>query len=298
MPHKVLEKYKQHALFMEVDGIKIAYWMNQWQEDKPHLSFLHGFPSASWDWHNQWRVLERNYNLLAFDFLGFGLSDKPTNIKYSLAEQADLQVRLWRHLRVVKSHIVAHDYGVSVAQELLRREQQQEINTELQSILFLNGGLFPESHRPLLTQKILASVFGGLVAKFIGKAKLENSFKKIFGRDSQPSAEDIDVLWSLLQVHNGMKAMPSILAYIKERSVYRDQWVNAMEANQHKIGFVNGIQDPISGLHMLDQFKRLLPKAANMPLDVGHYPQIEAPELITQAITIFTDSQGASLKAR
>jgi pimeloyl-ACP methyl ester carboxylesterase len=298
MPHKILEKYKQRALFMEVQGIKIAYWMNHWEEDKPYLSFLHGFPSASWDWHNQWQALESNYNLLAFDFLGFGLSDKPPNIKYRLAQQADLQIRLWRHLRVVKSHLVAHDYGVSVAQELLRREQQQEIDTELQSILFLNGGLFSETHRPLLTQKVLASVFGGLAVKFIGKAKLEKSFKKIFGQDSQPNAEDIDVLWSLLQVHNGMNVMPNLLAYIKERSVYRDQWVDAMQANQPKIGFVNGIQDPISGLHMLEQFKRLLPKAATMPLDVGHYPQIEAPELITQAISTFTLSNGSSLNTR
>lgn len=295
MPHKVLEDYKQNALFMEVEGVKIAYWMNDWQEDKPQLSFLHGFPSASWDWHNQWRAFDGKFNLLAFDFLGFGLSDKPRNIKYSLKNQADLQVRLWRHLRVSKSHLVAHDYGVSVAQELLSREHQLEGSIQLESILFLNGGLFSESHRPLLTQKVLASAIGGFVAKLIGKPKLKKTFQQIFGPNSQPSQEDIDVLWSLLEMHNGTHVMPRILGYLKEREVFRDRWVEAMAANQHKIGFVNGIHDPISGLHMLERFKSLLPNSVNMPINVGHYPQIEAPDIITHAISTFVDSQGRSL---
>lgn len=290
MPHKELIKYKDSALFMEVEGLKLAYWMNVWQENKPYLSFIHGFPSASWDWHNQWQALDKHYNLLAFDMLGFGLSDKP-KVKYSLLAQADLQMRLWRHLRVKNSHIVAHDYGVSVAQELLSREYENTLLTNIDSILFLNGGLFSESHRPLFTQRLLASPLGVVIGQFVGKSKLKKSFQSIFGKSSQPSENDIDVLWSLLELNQGRRAMPKLLGYIKERAIYRNKWVEAMQNKQDKIGFVNGIQDPISGLHMLTQFKKLLPEAASLPIDVGHYPQIEAPEVVTEAINSFINSK-------
>jgi pimeloyl-ACP methyl ester carboxylesterase len=50
---------------------------------QPLLLFLHGFPSSSYDWRG---VLDRlpGRALLTFDFLGFGLSDKPREHRYTL----------------------------------------------------------------------------------------------------------------------------------------------------------------------------------------------------------------------
>ena len=46
------------------------------------ILFLHGFPTASWDWHKIWEPLAQNYHLIAFDF-------KTSNIKlYSLLYSA------------------------------------------------------------------------------------------------------------------------------------------------------------------------------------------------------------------
>ena len=55
----------------------------------PLLVFLHGFPSSSYDW----RLLldqETEPAVIAPDFLGFGLSQKPRDHQYSLHWQADL----------------------------------------------------------------------------------------------------------------------------------------------------------------------------------------------------------------
>ena len=53
---------------------------------------------------------------MLFDFLGFGDSDKPADHVYSIHEQADLTEALWRRFGVERTALVAHDYGVSVAQ--------------------------------------------------------------------------------------------------------------------------------------------------------------------------------------
>lgn len=64
------------------------------------------------------------------------------------------------HLRVDQPvHVLAHDYGDSVAQELLARHYEGRFH--MASCVFLNGGLFPETHRPALVQKLLLSPWAG-----------------------------------------------------------------------------------------------------------------------------------------
>ena len=49
----------------------------------PLLLLLHGFPSSSYDWRLLLE-LETEHAVLAPDFLGFGLSEKPRDHEYTL----------------------------------------------------------------------------------------------------------------------------------------------------------------------------------------------------------------------
>ena len=271
---------------------------------KPVVLFLHGFPSASYDWHYQWQALKSSHICIGLDFLGFGISDKPYPHHYSLQQQTDVvEVLLAQlhHIGIHSCHVVAHDYGVSVAQELLARSQPtfcsqptgrhqtddekvSRLPVTLQSVTFLNGGLFAALHRPIWTQKLLRSPLGPIVAKLMNKRTLQQSFSKIFGPNTPPSDTIIDDLWNLLLTHEGRRVIPDILGYIDERAVFAQRWQDALVNSKIPLAFINGVHDPISGQHMLDEFMRLLPEAKTFALDVGHYPQIEAPEKVTQAL--------------
>lgn len=95
---------------------------------------------------------------LTLDLLGFGDSDKPPGHRYSLFEQADLVEEVWELLGVQGGALVAHDYGVTVAQELLAR------GARLDRVAFLNGGLYPDLHRPTDVQQALLSPGGAKLA--------------------------------------------------------------------------------------------------------------------------------------
>ncbi|NXD28517.1 MEST protein, partial [Spelaeornis formosus] len=85
---------------------------------------LHGFPTSSYDWSKIWEGLtQRFHRVIALDFLGFGFSDKPRPHGYSIFEQATIVEGLLRHLglRHQRINLVSHDYGDTVAQELLHR---------------------------------------------------------------------------------------------------------------------------------------------------------------------------------
>tara|TARA_R110001632_G_scaffold8686_9_gene34491 strand:+ start:13600 stop:14493 length:894 start_codon:yes stop_codon:yes gene_type:complete len=286
-----IEQYQQSANYAQIGEYKIAYWTAQDEtaakSEAPWIVMIHGFPSAAWDWHGQWKTLRKDYRLLSFDLLGFGLSDKPHVHNYSLLEQADVIEALLGQLGIKQCHILCHDYGDSVAQELLTRHFDKLTSVDIQSVCYLNGGLFADYHRPLLTQKLLKSPIGPFIARFMSQRSLQQSFSKIFGPNSQPKASHIEVLYGLLEHKHGRRVLPRLLTYIDERKIHNLRWINAMQHTQVAQCFINGVHDPISGQHMLTQFNTLLPQATTHALDVGHYPQLEAPKKVTALYQAF-----------
>jgi pimeloyl-ACP methyl ester carboxylesterase len=50
------------------------------------------------------------------------------------------------------------------------------------------------------------------------------------------------------------------------------------------MALINGLEDPISGRSIVARWRQLLPAAPVFELaDVGHYPQVEAPEEVLAA---------------
>lgn len=245
----------------------------------PVLLLLHGFPSASWDWHRIWSPLTEEFRVIAADMLGFGFSDKPRPYRYSIMEQADLHERLLEQLEIKEAHLFSHDYGVSVAQELLARELDGDLSFCPLSSCFLNGGLFIDTYRPRPIQKLLMSPIGPWMSPFLGRNNLARTFRDIFGPQTQPSEQEIDQFWSLIDHHNGKWVIPRLIRYMKERRKYRERWGGRMPDSQVPMRLINGNTDPISGKHVALFYQDVIPNADVVHLpDIGHYPQVEAPE--------------------
>lgn len=258
-------------------GQNIRYWVAGQGEP---LLLLHGFPTASWDWHYLWQPLSRQYRVIACDMLGFGDSAKPRNHNYSLLEQADLQQALLAHLRVQGAvHVLAHDYGDSVAQELLTRHGEGRF--QMASCVFLNGGLFPETHRPLRIQKLLLSRVGWLVSRLFNRDGLDRDFSRVFGTGTRPSESELDDFWSLIAANRGHHIFYRLINYIPERFAQRERWLQAMQQGQVPMRFINGAADPVSGAHMVERYRELVPNPDTILIPtIGRYPHTEAPALV------------------
>ncbi|MBY8932779.1 alpha/beta fold hydrolase [Pseudomonas fluorescens] len=283
IPLCVWRKRSQTFVFR---GQPIRYWTAGQGEP---LLLIHGFPTASWDWHYLWQPLAQRYRVIACDMLGFGDSAKPINHTYSLLEQADLQQALLAHLQIDQPvHVLAHDYGDSVAQELLARHYEDKI--EVASCVFLNGGLFPETHRPVLMQKLLLSPLGWMIGRAFTRDALVKSFQQIFGPQTRPSESELDDFWSLVDSNRGPRIMHKLISYIPERRVQRDRWVAAMQRGEIPLRVIDGEVDPISGAHMVERYRELIPDADTVLLPgIGHYPQTEAPVQVLKHYLAFRE---------
>ena len=64
------------------------------------LLLVHGFPTSSFDYYDVIDRLSEHFTVVVFDHVGFGFSDKPSDYTYSLVDQAEQALALWRKLGI------------------------------------------------------------------------------------------------------------------------------------------------------------------------------------------------------
>lgn len=262
------------------------------------LLLLHGFPTASWDWHRIWDELTARFRVVAADMLGYGFSDKPLDHDYSFAEQADLQQALLERLGIGGPvDVLAHDYGDTVAQELLARQLDRSEGIRLRSVCLLNGGLDIEASRLRLIQRLLAGPLGPLVARFLGYWRFRRSFGAVFGPRTRPTEAEMREFWELVNFNDGRRAIFRVIRYLHERRRHRDRWVGALRRTEVPLRLVIGPADPISGVTIAARFREVVPDPDVVVLEehVGHYPQIEAPAAVLAAFLDFVSGSESGL---
>ncbi|WAR26736.1 MEST-like protein [Mya arenaria] len=85
------------------------------------------------------RMKSQFSKIIMLDMLGYGFSDKPLDHDYLITEQADIHEALLTSLSISRAHVMSHDYGDTVALELLHRFNNKESKFQLESMCMLNG---------------------------------------------------------------------------------------------------------------------------------------------------------------
>jgi pimeloyl-ACP methyl ester carboxylesterase len=244
----------------------------------PLLLLLHGFPTCSYDWR-QLIALLPGRAILAFDFLGFGLSDKPRDHSYALAWQADLTEELVRRHGGGPVQLLAHDMGTSVATELLAREVDGRAGIELVEAVLFNGSMIIERASLTPGQKLLRSRLGPLFVHLSTGRFFRQQLGSVFGDGHPLSAADAREQWALMKFNGGNRIADKLIVYTFERARHADRWHGAIRDWPKPLSFVWGLRDPVATTHVLDGLRELRPTAPVFELpDLAHYPQVEDPE--------------------
>ena len=159
---------------------------------------------------------------------------------------------------------------------------------------------FPDSYRPLLVQRLLLSASGADGGpRLTTRSTLARSLRNIFGASTQPDDELIDAAWTLITDNNGLAVVPRVIRYMAERKVMSDRFVGALQRATIPLKLIDGGADPISGRHMADRYRQLIPRPDVTILEgIGHYPQCEAPEEVFSTLAAWTAGAGANGSSR
>jgi pimeloyl-ACP methyl ester carboxylesterase len=285
-----LQQWMDKGTFLEVAKHKIFY-IDEGDRQLPVIILIHGFPSSSYDFFPMWDRLCESHRVICLDMLGFGFSDKPNSRNYKIHKQANLFEQLIDHLKLTDFNILAHDYGVSVAQELISRQLEVRGHGNCLSCAFLNGGLFPETHKALFLQRILLSPIGKWVNLLNGFKMFSRSFSSVFGPNTKPTNKDLELFWELVNYNQGRHLFHTVITYIDDRREHQDRWRYALQTSPIPLALINGSVDPISGKHIVERYTQLncrLDYLAELS-EIGHYPLVEAPDLVSDHYLAFLD---------
>ncbi len=251
----------------------------------PLIVLLHGFPTSSYDWrHLVQRMPGRA--ILAFDFLGFGLSDKPRDHNYTLSWQADLTEHLVKQFGDGSPvYVCAHDLGTSVGTELLARDMASELEFEMSGVLLFNGSILIERSNPTLAQKLLRGPLGPLATRFANEALFRRQLGSVFSERHPLSDQDAADNCSLMWFNDGNRLGHKLVSYMDERVIYAERWHGAINDWEGDLRLAWGMKDPVAVVEVLDGLLEMRPELPVIRLsDIGHYPQVEDPERFSAAL--------------
>jgi pimeloyl-ACP methyl ester carboxylesterase len=257
--------------------------------DAEPLLLLHGFPTSSLDFHRVLDRLAERGGVVAHDHLGFGLSAKPELYSYSLLEQADVAVALWRRLGVTSGHLLAHDYGTSVATELLARRERGLLPIELRSVTLSNGSVHLELASLRLSQRIARSPsLGPIFGRLVFRAYFKRVMRRLWADPRRAEDADLEAMWRGVRSHQGHLRTHQISSYLGERMRFRHRWIGALTRLDLPAHVLWGRRDPVAVAAIGAKLAAEIPDARLTWLDdVGHYPMLEAPERFSHAALEF-----------
>ncbi len=282
-----VQQWLNAGKYLEVDRLQIYY---QEAGSGPALLLLHGYPYSSYDYHLVLPELAKKHRVVLFDFPGMGFSDKPREHDYTFAGYVNVVNALARHLAIREADILAHDLGVSVAQELLARENENSF--KMRSVAFMNGGLFTDVYRPRLIQRVLSQSpdwLGAFLSQRIGRGAVERPVVSLFGPQTKPSRDLLDDYWDILNHKDGKAIAYRIGRMVFEKEKHQQRWHAAMRATNTPLCYICGPADPNSGGHMAQRYQQELPNSPVQLLseNIGHWPQLEAPGEVMAALGSF-----------
>jgi pimeloyl-ACP methyl ester carboxylesterase len=275
-------------------------WMNVFGRDvfvvelgdaarRPPLLVLHGFPTSSFDFAAVADELARDRRVVLFDFPGFGLSAKPPDYSYSLLEQAEVAADVWRRLGHERGHILAHDYGTSVATELLARRARRMLPVDFHTVTLCNGSMHIELAHLTASQKILRNrVAGPIFARLSSRRFFAARMRALFADRSRLADDVLEAMWEGLTCRQGRERLSDISQYLRERVRFWQRWIGALRELDRPAHVLWGRADPIAVPAIAEQVASEVPGCQLSWLEqAGHYPMVEDPPGFAAAVRGF-----------
>jgi len=246
------------------------------------ILFVHGTPCWSFEYRHLLSGLVGEHRVVAFDQLGFGLSERPKDFAYTPeAHAANLQAAV-DQLGLRDFTLVVHDLGGPIGLPLALNERNR-----VRRLVVLNTFLWPLEDK---TQLRLARVIGSPIGRFLYRyfnASLRLLLPGAYGDKKKLTPEihrhylnvfpDFDsrerVLWALAR------------ALIGSREFYVSLWQQREKLRDLPTQLIWGLKDPAFPAAFLERFQQAWPHARVTRLPhVGHSPQEEDPASVLAAL--------------
>jgi pimeloyl-ACP methyl ester carboxylesterase len=275
-------EYPFTSKFMNLNGQNLHY-IDEGQGSV--LLFIHGTPSWSFEYRELIKTLSKNHRCIAYDHIGFGLSDKPEEYDYLLEKHASNLREFIDNLKLVDITLIVHDFGGPIALSYAVQKASNIVKiVAINTWAWSNVGEREfEKMKPLLKSPILPFLYKKL--NFSPKVLLPKMFGKSYDLSSAIKKHYV------LPFENS-KMRNGALGFAK--SLLNEQgFLSSLEEKLPNIQSIPtlliwGEEDKMMTLEHMNKFQSKFDNIKTISLKhCGHFPQEEDPETVIKHIQEF-----------
>jgi pimeloyl-ACP methyl ester carboxylesterase len=294
----VLQKWRSEGAVKEINGHQIFVHTSGPKSDHGVL-IVHGYPGSSWDWQGVVDRIGDKARVVVSDMRGFGLSEKPLEgtylQNYSLMLQADIYEAVAKAEGLSSVILVAHDMGQTVGLELMARQEEGRLPFRIRHAIIVNGSTLVDMIQLAEMQVELLQKPDQALTEDLDFGHFRSGLAPTFGKEFTASDGfdmTLDAMTYQVFHDKGSRVMAQILRYLKERQEDFGRWSRTFFTFQSApMTLIWGQQDPVALEAMADRVKKERPYTDLYKYpDVAHWPSIEAPNRIGDAIIARLDS--------
>jgi pimeloyl-ACP methyl ester carboxylesterase len=254
------------------------------------IVMLHGTPTWSFLYRKLVKGLSKDYRCVVPDFLGFGLSDKPTTYSYKPETQAELLENFITSLNLKNITLILHDFGGPFGFHYAVKHPNN-----VSKLVVMNTWMWSLKAAP--TFRVLSQVAKTPLGRFLFlQLALEpRVIMKLAIGDKTKFTKHIHHAY--LNVFPNPESLDSTLAYAKSFTdsddFFANLWNKREVIQEIPTLILWGLKDAVLKGKMLERLETVFKNAQTLRLkNVGHFVQEEAGDEILPMIRVFLETQG------
>jgi len=278
-------QFSFQSRWLETSQVAVHY-VDEGPRDGEVVLLVHGTPSWCFEYRHAIAALSRTRRVLAFDHLGFGLSERPRDFDYTPEAHARVLRELVTRLALTRFALVVHDYGGPIALPLASEEPER-----ITRLVVINSWMWPLTEDAELAK---AARFAGsrlgrwayrwlnaslrllMPSAYADKRKLTRCLHAQYLAPFRDRDARVRVLWALAKALT--TGAPSLARL----------WQGRAALAKLPTLIVWGLGDKVLPPRLLSRMREGLPQAEVHALEgVGHWPQEEAPEEVVRLLDGF-----------
>lgn len=250
----------------------------------PPVVLLHGVPTSAFLYRNVIRALQEEYDVLAFDWYGFGSSAKPRKADYTFRTLRAFLDDFLDAMRLDEVRLVAHDLAGPVALDYAARNPER-----VHQLALLNTTLYWRDFRPPLPAATqLVPGVRNLARPLFTKPVLAHFFRRAFAHPERLDDRTLDAYWRLLDANDGLHTMWRTWEQLPESLRDVPEIRRRMRRYTNPVLLLVGEKDPHVPPESAHRLAAELPNPRIEILeDAGHFPQEEAAEDVASRLATF-----------
>ncbi|RYZ03654.1 MAG: alpha/beta fold hydrolase [Myxococcales bacterium] len=267
--------------------------LDEGPEDGQVVLLVHGTPSWCFEYRHLIAELSRTRRVIAFDHLGFGLSERPSAFDYTPEAHTLVLRELVTRLALGRFSLVVHDYGGPIALPIATEEPER-----IESLVVLNSWMWPLGEDAELARaaRFAGSRLGRFLYRWLNaslrllmprayadRRKLTPQIHAQYLAPFRERDARVRVLWTLAKALT--RSAPSLSRL----------WQSRAALSQLPALIVWGSDDELLPPRLLSRLREGLPQAQVHALSgVGHWPQEEAPDHVAALLQGFLPGRTGS----